>query len=480
MFQPHGLYGHIWSNNLKSFGLFLSFAATLVLLWIVVFEPTVWVMHFTGWLPKSWLAEWTKDGLLRMALMRVHYPLIAALLWSVGAFFLHARIIRAATGARSLQRRDAPKLYNAVETLAITAGIPIPRVEVMETDALNAYAAGLSPNDATIAVTRGLLNTLDDAELEGVLAHEITHIRNYDTRMMVIATVLSGAMCMAAEFVWRHICRQKVPLANLFAAGHSGTGGVGRSLLVIVGCMSVPSIFGGYGILALMVLALLKRAWHNWGSRKLDGVSSVTILPPIKYLIVPLFWPIWIASLIMGGILVIAYVIAAVARGAIARSREFIADAGAVELTKNPRALVSALVKLRNRDAISELDASVMALMISSSAASGWLATHPSHEARIEALQKFAGAPDTSIWRRRDGAAIMTVGQSAFDDMSSPVLPAAPTFGRRGGGGLATQQGSGGATIQRPGTAGFAPAPRCGRRSALPSEPRKITPAWIG
>ncbi len=479
MMQSTGLYGHIRNNNLKSFGLFLAFAATLVLIWMVLFQTVFWLTVPIRQTPASWLAEWRTHGLFWMTLTRLHYPVAAAIVWSVSAFFFHAQIIRSATGAKSLRRTEAPKLYNLVENLAITAGIPMPRIEVMETAALNAYASGLSPSDATIAVTRGLLNTLDDRELEAVLAHEITHIRNYDTRMMVIAAVLSGALCMAAELAWRHICRQKMPLARLFE-GDVSTAGLlfgnagdrpafglktpARVILAIICCMMLPMV----GVPALVIYFAIRSRQRQ--AKAAQAVSNKAIsFVPSRILLFPPFWPVWAVLLAGGFFLIIAYVIAAVARSAISRSREFMADAGAIELTKNPRALVSALVKLRNRDEIESLDASVMAMMISSSQVAGWLATHPSHEERIAALQMFAGAPRTTTWRRRNGTEIMTLGQPSLDEMAQASVPLAPTFGRRGQIAPATFPGAvGGAPMPSPGVQGFAAAPRFGKRTAKP------------
>ena len=101
-------------------------------------------------------------------------------------------MIRAGTGARPAVRRLEWELYNTVENLAIAAGMPMPAVEIIETDALNAYASGLGTIDASIAVTRGLLDTLTKDELEAVLAHELTHIRNRDVRLMMVAIIFVG------------------------------------------------------------------------------------------------------------------------------------------------------------------------------------------------------------------------------------------------------------------------------------------------
>ena len=97
-----------------------------------------------------------------------------------------------ATGAKGVSRAEAPKLYNVLENLCISRGLPMPALQIIETPALNAYASGLREGQYTVAVTRGLVDTLADDELEAVLAHELTHIRNRDTQLMVIAVIFAG------------------------------------------------------------------------------------------------------------------------------------------------------------------------------------------------------------------------------------------------------------------------------------------------
>ena len=102
-----------------------------------------------------------------------------------------------------MTRNEAPKLYNMLENLCISRGIPMPRLEIIETPALNAYAAGLREGDYVIAVTRGLVETLTDAEVEAVLGHELTHIRNRDTQLMVIAVIFAGIFGFFADLAIR-------------------------------------------------------------------------------------------------------------------------------------------------------------------------------------------------------------------------------------------------------------------------------------
>lgn len=438
MIPTAGLYGHIRSNNLKSVGLFLSFALTLSLLWAIIFQIFTFGFNLIGWLPSPLQYEIAQNGTFLAIVKRLHYPFLAALLWTLAGFYFHAHIIRFATGATIVRRRDEPKLYSLVENLSIVAGIPMPRVEIMESTALNAYASGLSPGDANIAVTRGLLDALDERELEAVLAHEITHIRNYDTRMMVIAAVLSGGMCMLAELIWRHVCRQKVPLACVFEDAearinlNSPMGSIrsadgafarlspGRIALLLVACFAMPFL--------IMPAVLAHFAWRALQRRDAARSGTFTILPPMKLFVFPPLWPVLFLLLVVNLFLVVVYVLSVVARSAISRSREFMADAGAIELTKDPHALVSALAKVANHDAIEDLEPSVAALMISAPS-SGWLATHPAIEERIAALQQFAGAPRTSSFQRRNGVRVLTVDRTEFGKPAD--ITTSGNFGRR-------------------------------------------------
>ena len=101
-------------------------------------------------------------------------------------------MIDAVTGGREVTRKEEPRLYNLLENLCISRGIPMPKLKIMDDDALNAFATGMNEKQYSITVTSGLLDRLDDAEIEAVLGHELTHIRNGDVRMMVIAVIIAG------------------------------------------------------------------------------------------------------------------------------------------------------------------------------------------------------------------------------------------------------------------------------------------------
>ena len=112
-----------------------------------------------------------------------------------------AKMALALNGAHEIVKRDNPRLYRIVENLAITEGLPMPRVYIMDDKALNAFATGRDPNHGVIAVTSGLLEVMDDHELEGVLAHELSHIKNYDIRVSLVAFAMVSVIGMLADIM---------------------------------------------------------------------------------------------------------------------------------------------------------------------------------------------------------------------------------------------------------------------------------------
>ncbi|MFH1221622.1 MAG: M48 family metallopeptidase [Candidatus Micrarchaeota archaeon] len=144
--------------------------------------------------------------------------------YAVGAYFLGDKVILAISGAKLLKHEDNPFIYNIVEGLAIAAGIPVPKVYIIEEASPNAFATGRDPQHSAIAVTRGLLNTMNKQELEGVMAHEISHIANYDIRFSMLAVVLVGAIGLLSQMIVR---------IGIFGGGRRRDGG----LLVIIGIL---------------------------------------------------------------------------------------------------------------------------------------------------------------------------------------------------------------------------------------------------
>ena len=113
-------------------------------------------------------------------------------IWFLIAYFFNASMVRAATGARPLSRKENPRVYNIVENLTMAAGMDMPKINIVDDPQLNAFASGIDRKSYTVTVTTGLLNVLDDDELAGVIAHELTHIRNRDTRLLITSIIFVG------------------------------------------------------------------------------------------------------------------------------------------------------------------------------------------------------------------------------------------------------------------------------------------------
>jgi heat shock protein HtpX len=172
------MYEQITSNKRKSLALLVGF----LLLYAVL-----------GYLLSLWFGDWVFGVVIVVAIVMIVVNLFAG-----------DDLVLRVSGARQIHsKEEAPGLWRMVENLAITAGLPMPRVYVIEDDAPNAFAAGRTPKQAVVAATTGLLRRLDEEELEGVLAHEMTHVRNYDVRLMTYAAVLAGSIALISQIFLR-------------------------------------------------------------------------------------------------------------------------------------------------------------------------------------------------------------------------------------------------------------------------------------
>jgi len=322
----YGLYTHIQSNKRRS-------VALLIGLFFLVY-----VLVFAGALVAEALSvpDALLDYLIRAAefdfLKAAPFATIGTILWVLIAYKFHQSMIDAVVGAREVSRQEEPRVYNLLENLCISRGIPTPTLRIADDDALNAFATGLNQKQYSITVTRGLIDALNDRELEAVLGHELTHIRNGDVRMMVVAMVIAGVIGFFGELVFR------VFFQNVF-------------------------YFGG------------GRRSRDDGDRK--GGAGIAIVIAIA-------------------LIVVAWVLSIVIRFALSRQREYLADSGSVELTKNPDAMIGALRKIEGRGELARANSAVMEMCIDNprEGFSNIFDTHPSVDKRVEALVKFAGGHD--------------------------------------------------------------------------------------
>jgi heat shock protein HtpX len=155
---------------------------------------------------------------------------LISLVISFLAYYAGSDMVLAISRARPLEHSEDPELYNVVEEMAIAAGIPMPKVYEIDDNALNAFATGRDPQHAVVCITRGLRTKLNREELQGVIAHEISHIRNYDIRLMLLMAVLVGTVAMLADFF-----RQMLWYSGRGSSRSEGKGGIVAVVLVVIG-----------------------------------------------------------------------------------------------------------------------------------------------------------------------------------------------------------------------------------------------------
>ncbi len=128
---------------------------------------------------------------------------IGVIIWFIIAWFSHSAIINSATNSKPLERKENKRVYNLVENLCISTGMPMPAINIIEDDSLNAFASGISSKTYAVSLSRGIIDKLEDDELESVIAHELTHIRNRDVRLLIISIVFVGIFGFIAEMLFR-------------------------------------------------------------------------------------------------------------------------------------------------------------------------------------------------------------------------------------------------------------------------------------
>ena len=262
---------------------------------------------------------------LALSAIYAYWPIVIgiATVWVLIGYFFNDAIIHSATGAEQVTRAQQPELYNLVENLCISRGMNVPKLYIVDTDAMNAYASGIDERSYAITVTSGLLAMLNRDELEAVLAHELTHIMERDTRVLIVTIVFVGMISFLTQGLWRFI------RISAFTRGRGKNQG------------------------AVMVFLL---------------IAAVAFL---------------------------GYLLALVLRFAISRRREYQADAGSVDLTKHPDALISALMKISQNPDVPHVSSEVRQMFIEAPPSSFALAqlfdTHPPIAKSIAVLEQLGG-----------------------------------------------------------------------------------------
>lgn len=277
----------------------------------------------------------------------VEYYFLNSLPWVVGgvgiwfaiAYLFNSSMVKAATKARTLTRKENPRVYNIVENLCMTAGMDMPKVNVVDDPQLNAFASGINKSSYTVTVTTGLMNVLNDEELAGVIGHELTHIRNHDTRLLITS-------------------------------------------IIFVGIIST--------VMSMIVQTMYNMMWFGGGSRRISSSDDDDRGNGVAVIVV----------LIIGyALCAVAYLFTALTRFAISRKREYMADAGGAELCGNPLALASALRKISRKPGLQDVkrdDVAQLFIIHPQKLAGGAMnflsslfSTHPDTKKRIEILEQF-------------------------------------------------------------------------------------------
>jgi heat shock protein HtpX len=253
---------------------------------------------------------------------------------SAVAFYAGDRMILGVSGAKEIEKRDDPELFNVVEEMAIAAGVPMPKVYRIADSAPNAFATGRDPAHAAVAITTGLREKLTRDELQGVMAHEMSHVRNLDIRLMLLLAVLVGTVVILADLFWH--------LLNASSRSRSSSSS------------SDKKDGGGVLVLVLIVLAVV-----------------LALLAPI---------------------------LAQIIQMAVSREREYLADATAVELTRNPRGLANALRKIdADQEVLEAANRGTAHLYIANpikrfeARANSLMSSHPPIDERIRRLEAMGG-----------------------------------------------------------------------------------------
>lgn len=309
-----GIQTQVRQNNQRTIAMLLLFPVlVLALVWLFFFVLMGMALSNEG---GSFLSADSLRASSQMTLNVLPWVFGICLLWFAIAYFVNVSIIKKATHSHSLERASNKRVYNLVENLCMTQGMAMPKLNIIEDGSLNAFASGINDKTYTVTLTRGIIQELNDEELEGVIAHELCHIRNRDVRLLIVSIVFVGIFSTVANILLHSLARGSNKKNN-------------------------------------MVLILLGLA-----------IASLGVL---------------LSSLM---------------RFFISRKREYMADAGAAQMTKKPYALAAALKKISGRSAVSTVSNKAVSQLFIENALNkksvlSLFATHPPIQTRIQVLEQF-------------------------------------------------------------------------------------------
>ncbi|HTO38351.1 MAG TPA: M48 family metallopeptidase [Brumimicrobium sp.] len=312
-----GLQEQISKNTRKSILLLLAFPLLVLVLVFAFF----FILNFGNEITMP------IDFVFQQFLEAVPIVLIAVGIWFAIAYFFNASIINATAQSHTLSRKENMRVYNLTENLCMSIGMTMPMLRIIESDGLNAFASGINDKTYTVTLTRGIIDTLEDDELEGVIAHELMHIRNHDVKLLIVSIIFVGIFSFIMQIAYRSIYYGSLRKRNNDKGG-------GAALIIIV-----------------LVLAA------------------------------------------------VAYFLSFLFKMSLSRKREFLADAGAAEMTRKPWALANALAKISGNSTVEEVESGDVKQMFIENKIDDSLAflggvgnifaTHPPIQKRIDILRNF-------------------------------------------------------------------------------------------
>jgi heat shock protein HtpX len=255
-------------------------------------------------------------------------PFVIAIvgIWFLIAYWSNTAIIKNAVNSKPLERKENMRIYNLVENLCMQSGMKMPKINIIYDNSLNAFASGINEKSYTVTLTSGIIQKLDDEELKGVIAHELTHIRNRDVRVLIVSIIFVGIFAMISQMGFRMLLH-----SNMGRSSKNSKNGAGTAVILLI----------------------------------------VVLVSVVGYL----------CTILM--------------KFAISRNREYMADAGAAEMTRNPRALAGALRKISGNPNVASISRDDIAQLFiehplhKKAFMSNLFATHPPIERRIAVLEGF-------------------------------------------------------------------------------------------
>lgn len=329
-------------NNIKSLLLLLMFPVIILL--------TVWVFLAVVNYLNNGHYDYYGNMVFELDVDTVNYYFLSSVPWIVGgvglwfilAYFNNTSMIRKAVKAKPIKRRDNPRVYNIVENLCMACNMDMPKINIVNDPQLNAFASGIDKSTYTVTLTSGIIDLLDDDELAGVIGHELTHIRNRDTRLLITSIIFVGIVSTVMGLIVRWLYNWFVFGASSNSSSYDDNNNDNRGN-------------GGAGIVIVLLIGLVCVA--------------------------------------------VAYLFTLLTRFAISRKREYMADAGGAELCGNPLALASALRKISGNPGLKNVGREDIAQLFIvhpralhkglMSVIDSLFSTHPDTKKRIEILEQF-------------------------------------------------------------------------------------------